>query len=307
MKLSVILPCFNGADTLATQLEALLNQQWYEPWEVIVSDNGSTDESVAIVEKYKEKLPNLRVLDASDKRGRAHACNVGVLAAAGEALAFCDADDEVALNWVAAMGEALSRSDFVACQLDDEKLNEPWTLKYRTSNQRDGLQKYEAICSLPHAAGASLGIKRSLYDAIGGFDESILILEDTDFCWKIQQMGVELHFVPEAIIYYRFRHTLDGIYRQAFGYGEGQVLLYKKYKSLGKPKVFWIDSIKTWLLVLKYCQLSWSKKYRAKCLWQLGFGMGRLYGFFKYLLTPPRSLLFGIFKLPIQIVNDEST
>ena len=113
MKLSVIIPCFNVADTLAAQLEALANQQWSKPWKIIISDNGSTDDSVTIVEHYKEKLPNLRVVDVSDKSGRAHACNVGALAAAGEALAFCDADDEVAAGWVAAMGEALSKKEWL--------------------------------------------------------------------------------------------------------------------------------------------------------------------------------------------------
>jgi len=52
MKLSVIIPCYNEADTIATQLEVLAKQYWSEPWEVIVSDNGSTDDSLAIVEKY---------------------------------------------------------------------------------------------------------------------------------------------------------------------------------------------------------------------------------------------------------------
>ena len=284
MKLSVIVPCFNAADTIPIQLEALANQQWSEPWEVIVSDNGSTDDSVTTVKKYQEKLPNVRIVDSSDKQGAAHARNFGVLAATSDALAFCDADDEVSPGWVAAMGEALSKYDFVACRLDDEKLNEPWTLSYRRSYQRDGLLKNEYLCSLPHASGSTLGVKRSLYDAVGGFDETMPHLEDTDFCWKIQLKGTKLHFVPEAVVHYRFRHRLDGIYRQARGYGEGQVLLYKKYKSLGKPKLFWIENIKTWLLVLKYFLISSSKKYRPKWLWQLGLGVGLLHGSFKYLV-----------------------
>ena len=281
IELSVIIPCFNAADTIANQLEALANQQCFQPWEVIVSDNGSTDESVAILEQYKEKLPNLHIVDSSDKQGAAHAKNVGVLAAAGEALAFCDADDEVALGWVAAMGEALSKYDFVACRREYNKLNEPWTLKYRRSTQRNGLQKAEALCYLPHASGSTLGVKRSVYDAVGGFDESIPILDDTDFCWKIQLKGTKLHFVPEAVLHYRFRDTLDGIYRQARGYGESQVLLYKKYKSLASPKP-WTENIKTWLRLLKHFRLSSSKEDHARLLWQLGWRVGRLHGSFKY-------------------------
>ena len=81
MKLTVIIPCFNAANTIAVQLEALAQQHWCEPWEVIVSNNGSTDETVAIVEQYQKKLPNLRIVDSSDQGGAAHARNVGALAA----------------------------------------------------------------------------------------------------------------------------------------------------------------------------------------------------------------------------------
>ncbi|MCY7392121.1 MAG: glycosyltransferase, partial [Leptolyngbyaceae cyanobacterium CAN_BIN12] len=63
MKLSVILPCYNGAETIAVQLNALVQQQWSEDWEVIVVNNGSTDNSVEIVEEYRDRLP-LRIVNA---------------------------------------------------------------------------------------------------------------------------------------------------------------------------------------------------------------------------------------------------
>ncbi|MDJ0691595.1 MAG: hypothetical protein QNJ41_24205, partial [Xenococcaceae cyanobacterium MO_188.B32] len=81
--------------------------------------------------------------------------------------------------------------------------------------------------------------------------------------------------------HYRFRDTLDGIYRQARGYGESQVLLYKKYKSLASPKP-WTENIKTWLRLLKHFRLSSSKEDHARLLWQLGWRVGRLHGSFKY-------------------------
>jgi glycosyltransferase involved in cell wall biosynthesis len=144
MKLSVIVPSFNAADTISGQLEALANQQWNQPWEVIVADNGSGDETVAIrkasslrliAQNYSKKILLFRVIDASDKKGGAHARNLGASVAKGEALAFCDADDEVAPGWVAAMGEALSKYDFVAGRNQHWKLNEPWLVKsYRVEN-----------------------------------------------------------------------------------------------------------------------------------------------------------------------------
>jgi len=283
MKLSVIIPCFNAANTIAVQLEALANQHWSQPWEVIASDNGSTDNTVAIVEQYKERLPNLNIVDASDQQGAAHAKNIGVLAAAGDALAFCDADDEVAPGWVAAMGEALSKYDFVACRREYEKLNEPWTLKYRRLSQQDKVQEYTYPPYLPHASGSSLGVKRSLYEAVDGFDESIPILDDTDFCWKLQLAGTELHFVPDAVVHYRFRHKLRCIYRQARGYGRSNVLLYKKYRPLGMPKLSWKTGVKAWVkLLINLPKVLLAKEKWPNWIWRLNARIGRLQGCIKY-------------------------
>lgn len=282
MKLSVIIPCYNAADTIATQLAALASQRWSEPWEVIVSDNGSTDELMAIVEQYREQLPNLRIVDASARRGQPYALNVGARAATGDALAFCDADDEVAPGWVAAMGEALSKYDFVAGRLETEKLNKSWVQKARRGLQQDGLQAYKYPSYLPHAAGCSLGLKRSLYEAIGEFDESLPLLHDTDYCWRVQLAGTELHFVPNAVVHYRFRNTLSGVYRQARGYAEYNVLLYKRYRPLGMPELSWKTGVKAWVRLLRRLSRIRSKEGLARWVWQSGWCMGRLQGSIKH-------------------------
>ena len=283
MKLSVIIPCFNAADTLAQQLESLIKQQWSQPWEIIIADNGSTDGTLAIVERYRDRLPQLRLVDASEQQGTAYARNTGAKAASGEAIAFCDADDEVAEGWLPAIGEALSKYDFVACRFDCEKLNESWATNYRSEQlQTTGPIEYKYPAYLPHAAGASIGIKRSVHEAIGGFDETLLCLEDTDYCWRLQLAGTELHFVPDAVIYYRFRHTVGGLYRQARFWGEYNVLLYKKYRALGMSKLSWQTSVKAWLHLLKYTLRLFSPEDRAKWLWLLAWRVGRLQGCLKH-------------------------
>lgn len=283
MKLSVIIPCYNAADTLAQQLEALANQEWSKPWEIIVADNGSTDDSMAILEQYRTKLPQMRIVDASQYQGSAYARNKGAAVAQGEAIAFCDADDEVAEGWVAAMGEALSQHDFVACRFDCKKLNESWTARYRSLDlQSEGPIEYKYPAYLPHAAGASLGVKRSIHQAVNGFDETLLRLQDTDYCWRIQLAGTKLHFVPDAVIYYRFRHTVDGLYRQARLWGEYNVFLYKKYRALGMPRLSWWASVKSWLHLVKRMSQVLSKEERVAWLWLFGWRVGRLQGCLKY-------------------------
>ena len=282
MKLSVIVPCFNAADTIGVQLEALAKQEWSEPWEVIVVDNGSTDSSLAIAEQFKERVPNLRIVNASDQPGAAHARNTGAKVAQGEFLAFCDADDEVAESWVAAMGQALAEHDFVAGRHEFDKLNEPWLLKSRTLLQQKGLQDYKYPPFLPHAASSNLGIKRAIHEAVGGYDETMLRLQDTDYCWRVQLAGTELKFVDTVVIQYRLRDSLAKRFQQARLWGVYNVLLYKKYRPLGMPALPWQSGLLEWVRLLKRSRQLYQKGSRVRWLGDLARCIGRIEGSIKY-------------------------
>ncbi len=284
MKLSVIIPCLNEAAYLADQLEALANQVWSQPWEVLVCDNGSTDQTVAVARQFQNRLPGFRLIDASDWRGQAHARNLGAQAAQGELLVFCDADDEVGPGWLVAIGNALERYDFVASRFEPSKLNAPSILASRHCPQQDGLQKYTHPAYLAHASGCGLGVKRACHEAIGGFDESLLFLEDTDYCWRLQLAGVKLHFAPEAVVHYRFRHNFDDIFMQAYHYAEYNVLLYKKYRELGMPLLHcsWKGQARLWWHLLRRLPFLYRSAKQAEWIWHFGWRVGRLYGSIKY-------------------------
>jgi glycosyltransferase involved in cell wall biosynthesis len=290
MKLSIIIPCLNAAGTIGVQLDALVNQQWKQPWEIIVADNGSTDESQKIVESYKDRLPNLRIVDASDRRGQPYALNCGAAAATGSALAFCDADDQVAPGWVAAMGEALLRYDFVACRIDFKKLNPPWAqaIFQKHAQQQGRLLKAPFPPYLWHAGGGTLGVKKSLHEAVGGFNEALPYHHDTDFCFKVQLKGVELHFVSEAVVHIRCRDTLRGLLRQARHWAEYSVLLYKMY-SPANSKDFsrWKVYLGQWVGLLRAIpQTHLDRTAQARWIWRFGWQLGILLGSIKYHVPP---------------------
>jgi glycosyltransferase involved in cell wall biosynthesis len=286
MRLSVIIPCFNTASTIATQLEALANQQWSEPWEVIISDNGSTDGLIDVVKTYEGRLPGLRVVDASAKRGRGYARNVAVQVARGESLAFCDADDEVAPGWLSVMGAAVSKYDFVACRIDVFKLSPLWVASVRNHSQASGLQTKGAPPSFSHAGGSTIAVKRRLHDEVGGFDETFVRHQDTDYCWKIQLTGAQLYFVPDTMVHVRLRENLMENWRQAFGWGEYRVLLYKKYRHLGMPKCTWKDGITGWTnLARRFIRAVPHMRSRRDLLpwcWAFGESVGRVKGSMKF-------------------------
>jgi glycosyltransferase involved in cell wall biosynthesis len=276
--LSVIVPCYNGEKTIGLQLDAFTNEKWSNPWEVIVVDNRSTDQTRAVVQKYQNKLPNLRLVNAFDCQGQPYALNIGVQTAQGQKLAFCDADDEIEPGWVAAMAEALTKHDLVAGRLDGEKLNKTWVKESRNCPQQTGLQEYDYPPYLPHGAGCNFGVKRVLYEDVGGFDVTLPYLHDTDFIWRVQLAGASLHYVPEAIVHYRYRDTFGGIYRQAFNYGEYNVILYKRYRSQGMPKLLLKDGIDNWIDLFKRLFRVHDKVSYARWLWIFGWQIGRLRG-----------------------------
>jgi glycosyltransferase involved in cell wall biosynthesis len=231
--LSVIIACLNAADTLGVQLRALASQPCPVSWELLICDNGSTDETVAVAESFRPQLPNLRIVDASRVRGAGPARNYGAQQARGKFVAFCDADDEVADDWLTTMAAALRRHRFVAGRFEKYRLNGARTLRSRPLQQQDELQSSDIGARLPHAGGGNMGMRRDDFLSLGGFDAQIRWLEDTDLSWRAQLAGICLAFCPEVVVHVRLRSTFRGMYAQGRQYGVAHAILEERY---GRPE-----------------------------------------------------------------------
>lgn len=272
---SVVLACRDAERHLDRQLEALARQRCELPWELVVSDNGSTDGTLVLVERYRDRLPRLVVVDSSARRGPAAARNEGVLAASGSVLLFCDADDEVAPGWLAAMARALGEHGLVAARLEHDRLNEPWTVRAR--NLQPGLLQTDPPF-LPYTFCAALGVRRDVHEALGGFDETYLDGgEDRDFCYRAQLSGLPLVLVPDAVVHYRHRRGALAMYRQARGYAHGQVRLYGAYRHLGLGRPPVPQALVSWLVTpVKLVPALRSRESLALWMARLGWRVGRL-------------------------------
>jgi glycosyltransferase involved in cell wall biosynthesis len=229
--LSVVIAAYNAEDTLGIQLEALVGQAPELEWEVIVADNRSTDGTAALAECFADRL-DLRVVPAPEKPNAAYARNIAVATSQAPWIAFVDADDMVAPNWVKAMACGLREHQFVAGRLDAKRLNTPAVVRSRTVPQDLGLQWWSVGPSLPHAGGGNLGIHRAVYEAVGGFDEDLVGLQDVDFCWRIQLAGVPLHFHPDATLHVGLRSSIRSMWRQGRNYGAAQAEIEQRYANL---------------------------------------------------------------------------
>ncbi|MFZ7127502.1 MAG: glycosyltransferase family 2 protein [Desulfobacterales bacterium] len=289
MMLSVIIPCYNAQDTIGVQLEALTRQESHHPWEVIVADNRSTDASMEVVNSYSDRLPNLKIVDASRFQGTSYALNTAIAASTGNALVFCDADDMVGDEWLRRMGDALVDFDFVACGMETERLNSHLQKRSGFGNpQKTSVQKIWYPPYLPHVGGGTMGIKRVLHDAVGGFDEALPYLQDTDYCFKVQiQTRTEIHFVDSAVMHVRYRENPFDTYRQSKNYALYNVFLSKRYRFTAPAKTgLWRTYVNDWKSLIKLLFKGNFCSNQNVIAWRFGRQIGRLIGTLKYKVPP---------------------
>lgn len=214
--ISVVIPVLNGASTISEQLAALARQT-ADPFEVLVCDNGSTDDTKGVVEAWMDRISTLRWVDASAARGPAHARNAGIRAARGEILAFCDADDVVADDWLASHASA-SQPGIVCCGSEEFARLNPG----RAHGVSSGLILREGY--LYGLDSANFSMRRADLLRIGGFDESCRYVEDVDLAWRAQQAGMTVIPVP-ALVHSRLRQSDRGVFRQRRHWARYSILL----------------------------------------------------------------------------------
>lgn len=246
--ISVVLCARNAASTIDAQLQGLARQVIDRAWELLVVDNGCTDATMDIVSTAALPAP-VRIIDARDVAGLAHARNVGVAAAAAPLVAFCDADDVVEPGWLAALLAAFADADYVGGRLDVTGLNSAAVVEWRGGSPTvDGLPV--AYGYLPYAVGANFAVRRSLFDQIGGCDERFTICcDDIDLSWRAQEAGGVLAYAAAAAVQYRLRADLRDVARQQWRYGTAEPMLLRKFPDRMRWGG-WPDALRSWRYLL---------------------------------------------------------
>jgi cellulose synthase/poly-beta-1,6-N-acetylglucosamine synthase-like glycosyltransferase len=213
---SVVVPAYNAASTLAEQLEALAAQRYDGGWELVIVDNGSTDGTADLARRYRQRFKAFTLVDGGSRRGHSAPRNAGAIAAQGELLAYCDADDVVAPGWLQAMAGAARHYDLIGGWLDVRPLNDDATRSWHQPWPRDRLRSW----LLPCAVSANLAIWADVLRDLGGWSSMYEAgAEDTELSWRAQLAGYRLGFAPDAVVYYRYRSGLWETARQAYAIG----------------------------------------------------------------------------------------
>lgn len=234
---SVIICVRNGAQTIRQQLDALSGQQSAPPFEVLVSDNGSSDRTAEIVQQWIMDgigaPARARMVDSSAVAGIPHARNVGARHATGTMLAFCDADDVVDPGWVRAI--ALSRVAVDGrgavggrvCSLSTDRTP---SAKVLLSSLDGVATTNRAYPSYPSFWGCNFAVHRDTYAAVGGFDESLppYGCDDIDICLRLGTGGHPIHYEDAMVVHYDLPRGLRRRLRRKFLSGTAMACVWHR-------------------------------------------------------------------------------
>lgn len=266
---SVIIPILNGEAWLHQQLEALACDT-HQPFQTVVADNGSIDNSLAIANSFSSRM-RLLTVDASKQPGQSFARNVGAQASSGSALLFLDQDDVIAPGYVTAMAAGLRHAEIVVARMDGEALNPGWRRHARELPQTYGLP----VDPVPWGYGGTLGIRRNAFQQLGGFTEELGVPagEDVDLCWRAHALKLTVAFAPDAVVHYRFPSTLSAFLRQGHSYGSAGIVIAARN---GVPAPRLAASVRAVFGPLRLAVLGPSKGDRARGIFLLGRRIGTL-------------------------------
>jgi GT2 family glycosyltransferase len=223
-RISVVVCTHNGSRTIGQCCEEVTRLD-YPDYEVIVVDDGSTDDTADVVNPYDVKLIQTR------NHGLSSARNTGANAATGEIVAYIDDDAWPDSHWLRYLALAFGSGEYAG--VGGPNIAPP-----------SGSGTADAVANAPggpihvlltddvaeHIPGCNMAFRKTALLAVGGFDASFRVAgDDVDLCWRIQAHGWTLGFTPAAVVWHHRRSSLKAYLRQQWGYGKAEAMLERKW------------------------------------------------------------------------------
>lgn len=230
---SVIVPCYNEERFIGKALANLAEQYRAEDYEIIVVDGKSDDRTREVVKEFQQLHPELRIrLLDNPKRNIPHGLNLGIAAARGEIIARMDAHAAPSSGYIRRCVEVLSETEAAVvgmpCRVKPGAdtamsraialaVSQPFGIgdaKYRLGTDDERSETQEEVDTVAFAC-----FSKSLWSALGGFDEKLLTNEDYDFNYRVRARGGRVMLDRMAHCDYFARPTLAKLASQYFRYG----------------------------------------------------------------------------------------
>jgi uncharacterized membrane protein/glycosyltransferase involved in cell wall biosynthesis len=256
--ISIVICSYNGQKTLADCLKAVKLQKWNGGLEIIVVDDGSTDDTYKIARSFK----GIRVISNEHNIGLSASRNIGINAAQGEIIAFTDDDCKPSKSWIAQLYKGYTKDMIlgvggVVRSTDKSKfmnrylmLNNPLKpLEYSVIEKKSNLKRLSLYLKGQANGKNTTNRKRPVYSFVGAnmsfrkktlvesgkFDEAFTFGgDDQEISRRINKMHPKsLHLAPRASVTHQFDSRLKDTLRRSKAYGIGNARLTRKYAEMG--------------------------------------------------------------------------
>jgi GT2 family glycosyltransferase len=223
-RVSVVVCSYNGGRTLDQCLRSLLALD-YPDYEVIVVDDGSTDDTRTILSRFQ----TVKAIH-QENRGLSAARNVGLWAAGGSIIAYTDADCFADPHWLTHLVYQLQHSDAAAVGGPNLSPEDGKLAACVAASPGQPMHVLESDQVAEHIPGCNMAFRKAVLESINGFDPQYKRAgDDVDVCWRLQQAGYWIAFAPGAFVWHHRRQTPRAYLRQQAGYGEAEALLRFKH------------------------------------------------------------------------------
>lgn len=238
--ISVIVCTHNGARTLRRCLEGLRTLD-YPSYDVIVVDDGSTDDTSVIASEFRVHVIR------TEQGGLACARNAGLEAATGEIVAYIDDDAYPDPHWLTYLAMTFLATPHAGVGGPNIAPSGDGFIADCVANAPGGpVHVLISDQAAEHIPGCNMAFRTAYLRAIGGFDPQFRIAgDDVDVCWRFWAKGATLGFSPAAVVWHHRRNSIRAYWRQQREYGKAEALLARKWpeKYNGAGHVTWAGRV----------------------------------------------------------------
>ena len=223
-RISVVVCSYNGARTIRDCCEGLRRLE-YPNYEVIVVDDGSTDDTAAIAREYDVRLIR------TPNRGLSSARNTGLAAATGEIVAYLDDDAYPDPHWLTYLAATFLSTSHAGVGGPNIAPEGDGPIAECVARAPGGpVHVLVTDREAEHIPGCNMAFRTACLEAVGGFDPRFRTAgDDVDLCWRLQERGWTLGFHPAAMVWHHRRNSARTYWRQQIGYGRAEAMLERKW------------------------------------------------------------------------------
>ncbi|KRM71177.1 glycosyltransferase [Lacticaseibacillus brantae] len=226
---TIMIPAHNEELMIESTIRYLFDQLNYDNYEVLICNDGSTDQTAAIVEKLEAEYPNLRMLEIVKNKGKAHAFNIGMFFARGEYILSNDADTipepdaimkymnyfihdyDMNTSAVTANMDVQNRTTLLGKSQTVEFSSIVGVIKRSQAAVNDSMYAY---------SGANTMYRKSFLIDVGGFRQN-RATEDISIAWDHQMLGAVPRFAPNIVFHMNVPETIGDLYKQRKRWAQG--------------------------------------------------------------------------------------